>query len=244
MRTSTAREAKCLRHSGFIILSSLVPAYDAGALTNIEEIFYSALDREPDQIGVFLDTACQGDELLRAEVEALLAAYQPARGFIETSAVGLAAKILEKQADLRVGQTMGHYQICERIGTGGMGEVYLATDIIAGRKAALKLLPLRFTGDAERLQRFEQEARAVVALNHPNILTVYEIGEDHSSHYIASELIEGETLRQRLRAGGWDWTKRSMSRSRWRVRSPLPTKPALSIATSSRRTSCCGLMVT
>src|SRR5213079_3256911 len=73
--------------------------------------------------------------------------------------------------------------------------------IVAGRKAALKLLPIRFTGDAERLKRFQQEARAVVALNHPNILTVYEIGEDHSTHYIASELIEGETLRQRLTRG-------------------------------------------
>ena len=82
-----------------------------------------------------------------------------------------------------------------------MGEVYLATDITAGRKAALKLLPMRFTGDAERLKRFQQEARAVVGLNHPNILTVYEIGEDHSIHYIASELIEGETLRQRLTRG-------------------------------------------
>jgi serine/threonine protein kinase len=79
-----------------------------------------------------------------------------------------------------------------------MGEVYLATDVVAGRKAALKLLPLRFTGDADHLQRFEQEAHAVVGLNHPNILTVYEIGQDHSTHYIASELVEGETLRQRL----------------------------------------------
>src|SRR6266446_4337837 len=79
-----------------------------------------------------------------------------------------------------------------------MGEVYLATDVTAGRKAALKLLPMRFTGNAERLRRFQQEARAVVALNHPNIVTVYEIGQDHSTHYIASELIEGETLRQRL----------------------------------------------
>jgi serine/threonine protein kinase/Tfp pilus assembly protein PilF len=82
-----------------------------------------------------------------------------------------------------------------------MGEVYLATDMTAGRKAALKLLPMRFTGDAERLKRFRQEARAVVALNHPNILTVYEIGEDHSTHYIASELIDGETLRQRVERG-------------------------------------------
>src|SRR5436309_14469335 len=82
-----------------------------------------------------------------------------------------------------------------------MGDVYLATDITAGRKAALKLLPTRFTADTERLKRFQQEAHALVGLNHPNILTVYEIGEDHSTHYIASELIEGETLRQRLARG-------------------------------------------
>src|SRR5213596_1784489 len=103
-----------------------------------------------------------------------------------------------RQADLLVGRMFGHYKLSERIGTGGMGEVFLATDTIAGRKAALKLLPFRFTGDTERLTRFQQEARAVVGLNHPNILTVYEIGEDRSTHYMASELIEGETLRQRL----------------------------------------------
>ena len=100
-----------------------------------------------------------------------------------------------------VGRTIGHYKLSEQIGTGGMGEVYLATDITAGRKAALKLLPTRFTGDAERLKRFQQEARALVGLNHPNIVTVYEIGEDRSTHYIASELIDGETLRQRLTRG-------------------------------------------
>src|SRR5438445_2875275 len=171
-------------------------------LQTIEEIFRAALDREPDQTSAFLDTACEGDELLRRKVEALLSSRQRADSFIETSAVGLATKIIQNgQADLLVGRTIGHYKISKRIGTGGMGEVYLATDITAGRKAALKLLPTRFTGDAERLKRFRQEARAVVGLNHPNILTVYEIGEDHSIHYIASELIEGETLRQRLMRG-------------------------------------------
>src|SRR5437764_14441970 len=171
-------------------------------LQTIEEIFHAALDQEPDQIGAFLDTACEGDELLRRKVEALLASRQRAGSFIETSAVGLATRIIQNgQPDLLVGRTIGHYKISKRIGTGGMGEVYLATDITAGRKAALKLLPTRFTGDAERLKRFQREARAVVGLNHPNILTVYEIGEDHSTHYIASELIEGETLRQRLTRG-------------------------------------------
>src|SRR5438034_4437906 len=171
-------------------------------LQTIEEIFYAALEQDPDDVARFLETACRGDKLLRGKVEALLASDQRAGRFMETSAVGLATRIIQNgQADLLVGRTIGHYKILKRIGTGGMGEVYLATDVTAGRKAALKLLPMRFTGDAERLKRFQQEARAVVALNHPNILTVYEIGEDHSTHYIASELIEGETLRQRLTRG-------------------------------------------
>src|SRR6266536_2291917 len=171
-------------------------------LQTIEEIFHAALDQEPDQTSAFLDTACDGDEALRREVEALLASDRRAGRFIETSGVGLAAKIIQNgQADSLVGQTIGHYKISESIGAGGMGEVCLATDITAGRKAALKLLPARFTGDADRLKRFEREARAVVGLNHPNILTVYEIGEDNSIHYIASELIDGETLRERLTRG-------------------------------------------
>ena len=174
----------------------------------IEQIYRAALKQQPDQISAFLDKAFDGDELLRHKVEALLSSRQQADSFIEDSAVALAARIIQNgDADSLVGETIGHYKISESIGTGGMGEVYLATDITAGRNAALKLLPLRFTGDAERLKRFEQEAHAVVALNHPNILTVYEIGEDHSIHYIASELIEGETLRQRLTRGPMQLTE-------------------------------------
>src|SRR5438093_5599484 len=192
------RHSFVIRHSDFVIFPFMTPA----RFQAIEEIFRAALDHQPDQISTFLDTACGGDEVLRRRVEALLASRQRAASFIETSAVGLATKIIQNgQADSLVGQTIGHYKISESIGTGGMGEVYLAIDITAGRKAALKLLPFRFTGDAERLKRFQQEAHAVVALNHPNILTIYEIGEDHSTHYIASELIEGETLRQRLKRG-------------------------------------------
>src|SRR5437660_5695592 len=187
-----------IRHSDFVILPSMTPA----RLETIEEIFYAALDQEPEQVSAFLDTACEGDAVLRREVEALLTSDQRAGRFMQSSPVGLATKLIQnQQADSLVGRTIGHYKISERIGTGGMGDVYLATDIVAGRKAALKLLPERFTGDAERLKRFQQEAHAVVGLNHPNILTVYEIGEDHSIHYIASELIKGETLRQRLMRG-------------------------------------------
>jgi len=168
-------------------------------LQTIKEIFHRALDCEPDKVSAFLQTACRGDQVLRCEVDAFLTAHREAGNFIEAPVAGLAANIIEKgQAGSLLGQTIGHYKISESIGTGGMGEVYLATDIVAGRNAALKLLPLRFTGDAARLKRFEQEAHAVVALNHPNIVTVYKIGEDHPIHYIASELIEGETLRQHL----------------------------------------------
>src|SRR6058998_3198088 len=210
-------------------------------LQTVEEIFHAALDQEPDQIGAFLDAACAGDEVLRGKVEALLASHQLADSFIETSAVGIATKIIENgQPDLLAGRTIGHYKLSERIGTGGMGDVYLATDITAGRKAALKLLPERFTSDAERLKRFQQEARALVGLNHPNILTVYEIGEDHSIHYIASELIRGETLRDRLARG----PMQLRSRFKWRVRSPPLIKRELFIETSNRRTSCSGRMAT
>jgi len=171
-------------------------------LRTIEEIFHAALDQQPEQLSAFLDVACEGDEALRHKVETLMTARGQAADFIETSAVGLATKVIQnRQADSLLGQTIGHYKISGRIGSGGMGEVYLATDVMAGRKAAVKLLPTLFTGDPERLKRFQQEARAVVGLNHPNIVTVYEIGEDNSTHYIASELIEGENLRQRLRRG-------------------------------------------
>jgi len=187
-----------IRHSDFVIFPHMTPAQ----LQTVEEIFHAALDQEPDRVAAFLDTACEGDEILRRKVEALLASHERGGSFIETLVAGIATKIIQDgKPDLLVGQTIGHYKISERIGTGGMGDVYLAIDMTAGRKAALKLLPERFTGDAERLKRFQQEAHAVVGLNHPNILTIYEIGEDHSTHYIASELIEGETLRQRLVRG-------------------------------------------
>jgi serine/threonine-protein kinase len=98
-------------------------------------------------------------------------------------------------------ETLSHYRVERLIGAGGMGEVYLAEDITLHRKAALKLLPARFTQDEERVRRFKREARAASALNHPNIITIYEIGEADSVHFIAMEFIEGETLRQRVTRG-------------------------------------------
>ncbi len=95
---------------------------------------------------------------------------------------------------------LGHYRLQSLLGKGGMGEVYLAEDTQLERKVALKVLPAAFTGDADRVRRFAREAKAASALNHPNILTIYEIGHEQNTHFIATEFIAGETLRQRLTA--------------------------------------------
>src|SRR5438309_3540793 len=172
------------------------------ALQTIEETFHAALDCKPDQLGAFLDRRCAGDTLLRTKVEALLASHRKADTSVETSIAAVAANVIEnRQTNSLIGQTIGHYRIEQRIGAGGMGEVYLASDMSVGRSAALKVLPAHLTDDAERLRRFEREARAIAGLNHPNIMTIYEVGSADSTRYIASELIHGETLRDRLARG-------------------------------------------
>src|SRR5438105_3632480 len=168
-------------------------------LQKIDQVFQSALDLAPDRRAIFLDEACAGDSELRREVESLLKAHEDAGDFIEGSASDVAAKLLaEKQTLVRPGQVVGQYLVEALLGTGGMGEVYLAQDKRLGRRVALKILPASFTHDANRLRRFEQEARAASALNHPNIITIYEITKVNSTHVIASEFVEGETLRNRL----------------------------------------------
>src|SRR5206468_2994908 len=200
IRDNSCNSCRALKFFWFVC-SHMTPA----RLETIEETFHAALDCEPGQLSAFLDKTCAGDEVLRGKVEALLASHQRAGNFIQTPVAALATRVIEnRQTDLLIGQMIGHYKILKRIGAGGMGEVYLASDIIAGRKAALKLLPAHLTGDAERLNRFQQEAHAVAGLNHPNIVTVYEIGTDDSVQYIASELIEGETLRERLARGSME----------------------------------------
>ncbi len=103
-----------------------------------------------------------------------------------------------KEAPLK---QLAHYRLLSRLGAGGMGEIHLAEDTRLGRKVALKILPAEFVASADRVRRFEQEARAVSALNHPNILVIYEIGKERGVHFIATEFIEGQTLRQKLEAG-------------------------------------------
>ena len=166
----------------------------------IKEIFNSALERESLERDRFLAEACAGDDSLRREVQSLITAHEREGSFIDEPAYELAAPWLAGEGGRTlVGQQINHYKIIAPLGAGGMGEVYLAQDAKLGRKIALKLLPAAFTNDEDRLRRFQQEARAASALNHPNILTIHEIGEAGGRHYIATELIEGETLRQRLK---------------------------------------------
>jgi serine/threonine protein kinase/tetratricopeptide (TPR) repeat protein len=165
----------------------------------INLLFNSALEREPGQRAAFLNQACAGNESLRQEVEALIAAHDQAGSFIEAPAFAVAAEMLRgDQGQPLVGHSFGPYRIVAAIGAGGMGDVYLAQDTRLGRQVALKLLPTYFTSDAERVRRFQQEARAVSALNHPNIITIHEIGRVEERHFIATEFIDGETLRALL----------------------------------------------
>jgi serine/threonine protein kinase/Tol biopolymer transport system component len=168
----------------------------------IESIFQAALKRDPSSRPAFLDGACLNDDDLRKEVESLLDAHDEAGSFIHTPALEVAAHLMaDEQGDSLTNHSLGHYKILAKIGAGGMGEVYLAQDSKLGRKVALKLLPEYFVNDKDRLTRFIQEARAASALNHPNIITIFDIGQAGSTHFIATEFIEGQTLRHNLTKG-------------------------------------------
>ena len=130
---------------------------------------------------------------------------------------------------LFAGTRLGPYEILSPLGAGGMGEVYRARDLRLGRDVAVKVLPADYATDPERLGRFEQEARAAAALNHPNILAVYDIGTQTGAPYLVTELLEGEPLDRRLAAGGF----RSATCSSWRSRSPTRSTPRTHAASST-----------
>jgi len=179
----------------------------------VKDIFNSAIAHGPAERSSFISQACSGDEELRSEVESLIASHEQSGSFIDQPAFEVAASLLAgERAELKPGYTIASYEVISFITRGGMGEVYLAEDKRLGRKVALKLLPASFTTNDDRLRRFEQEARAASALNHPNIITIFEIRQAAGSHIIATEYVEGETLRQRL------------------VRAPLTLSETLNIA--------------
>ena len=173
---------------------------DAERLQRIEEIYHTAAETLPADRDSLLGKACGGDEDLRREVESLLAVHRTSNNLFNTPPESLAAEMfsnIEKPANL-AGKEISHYKIVRLLGSGGMGEVYLAEDTKLRRKVALKILPPQFSADPERKKRFEKEARAVSALNHPNIITIYEIEEAENFSFLATEFIDGQTLREIL----------------------------------------------
>ncbi len=177
----------------------------------VEEIFHAALSRDESERVAFLAHACAGDVALRREVEVLLA--QQASGFLEDPAVATVAETPSDAGDsLLTGRRLGSYQVHERIGVGGMGEVYRARDTKLGRDVAIKILPRLFTSDPDRLARFEREARVLASLNHPHIGAIYGLEDADGVRALVLELVDGETLADRI------------------ARGPIPLTDALTIA--------------
>jgi len=167
----------------------------------IEELCQSALDREPAQRNAFLQEACRGDEALRREVESLLTYHTDGQRILDRPALQVVAEKLAEEPPTLLGKSLGPYQVVGVLGAGGMGEVYRARDARLNREVAIKVLPRHLSERADLQQRFEQEARAASALNHPNIITIHEIGRVDSAHYLVMELVEGKTLREMLNSG-------------------------------------------
>ena len=166
----------------------------------VEDVLQGALDRPPQERASFLDEACAGDDQLKDEATSLINAYDEAGDFIEQPAIARDARVLVgDDVDHRIGSDVGPYKIIERLGAGGMGEVYLAQDARLDRLVALKILPAYFASDDTRLRRFQREARAASALNHPNILTIHEVGDSAGIPYISTEFIDGVTIRELIR---------------------------------------------
>ncbi|PYX64470.1 MAG: hypothetical protein DMG78_30545, partial [Acidobacteria bacterium] len=159
----------------------------------IRDVLEKALELAPSERSTFLNGACSSDQSLRQEVESFLASENDVRsGFLQSSTLG---------GTLSSGTKLGDYEVKSLLGSGGMGEVYRARDSRLGRDVAIKVLPSSLCADSDRLRRFEQEARAAAALNHPNILAVHQMGTYEGAPYLVSELLEGETLREQVKRG-------------------------------------------
>ncbi|MGB8507727.1 MAG: protein kinase [Pyrinomonadaceae bacterium] len=166
----------------------------------VEELYDAVIELPDAERAKFIEDACAGDEDLRQELLSLLDAQQRVGDFMESPALDIAAKMAAReQSSIKhpplIGREIGPYKIEGFIGAGGMGEVYLAHDVRLNRKIALKILPPLFVSDPERVKRFERESRAVSALNHPNLITIHDIGIADEAHFIAMEFVTGKTVR-------------------------------------------------
>ncbi|HKR83905.1 MAG TPA: protein kinase, partial [Terriglobales bacterium] len=165
--------------------------------SKVESIFQKAVEADDSRRAAVLEESCAGDENLRREVESLLAQHKNAGDFIERPAF----EADPSPAKFGLTTKIGDYEVQSLIGSGGMGEVYRAHDLKLDRDVAVKVLRALPLPDRDRLRRFEQEARAAAALNHPNIVAVFQMGTYEGTPYLVSELLEGLTLREHVQRG-------------------------------------------
>jgi serine/threonine protein kinase len=165
----------------------------------VKRIHQSALDKDPPERAAFVRASCGDNQTVLRDVQSLLSYEADAESFLERPAMDLARRSSsEPHENTLAGRTLSHYHVVSLLGAGGMGEVYLARDPRLDRTVAIKILPGDLAEDPERMQRFEREARAASALNHPNVATIYDVGDSDGVHFIVMEHVEGETVAARV----------------------------------------------
>ncbi|MBK7932281.1 MAG: protein kinase [Pyrinomonadaceae bacterium] len=175
----------------------------AERLAQVEDIYHAVLEVSAEEWPSFLTSSCGGDADLRREVESLLSYSNKPHSLIDVPPLDVAAELVrENHHPNIIGKKIKHYKILSQIGTGGMGDVFLAKDTVLERNVAIKFVSKQFSQDAAGLKRFLREAKTASSLNHPNIITVHEVGKTKDTPFIATEFIEGKTLRNVLDNGG------------------------------------------